>query len=110
MSWSLRVGAIQMRSTGDLVANLATCRTLAQSAVAEGAQVVILPECFAFLGRGEGDKLAVAEAFEVGQRTDGGPVLSMLREIATTHRVWVIGGGTPEIVPGDPKRTYNTAL
>src|SRR5262249_31587204 len=99
MSWSLRVGAVQMRSTADLAANLTVCRTLAQAAASEGAQAVILPECFAFLGRGEGDKLAVAEAFEVGQRTGGGPVLSALREIATTHRVWVIGGGTPEIVP-----------
>ena len=112
MSWKLRVAAVQMRSTGDLAANLATCRTLVAQAAADGAQVAILPECFAFLGRGEGDKLAIAEAFEPGggPRDGDGPVNQTLRELAISHRLWVIGGGTPEIVPGDPRRTYNTAV
>jgi predicted amidohydrolase len=34
----------------------------------------------------------------------------MLRELATRHGVWIVGGGTPERVPGDSRRTYNTAL
>src|SRR5262249_32947884 len=33
-----------------------------------------------------------------------------LRDLATKHGVWMIGGGTPEVVPNDPKRTYNTAV
>jgi len=37
-------------------------------------------------------------------------VLATLRELATRHGVWIVGGGTPEQVPGDPRRTYNTAL
>ena len=54
---------------------------------------------------GEGDKLKIAEA------TDGnGPIMSTLRELATQHGAWIIGGGTPEPIPGDPKRTYNTAV
>src|SRR5262245_17799343 len=105
MTWELRVGAIQMRSTGDLTSNLTACRGLTAQAAGEGAQVVVLPECFSFLGRGEGDKLAIAEVFE-----QAGPTMSMLREAATKHGVWMIGGGTPEVVPGDPKRTYNTAV
>jgi predicted amidohydrolase len=105
MSWELRVGAIQMRAVGDRTANLATCATLTGQAAREGAQLVVLPECFSFLGRGEGDKLAIAEVL------DGtGPTLSALRELATRHGVWLIGGGTPEVVPGDPRRTYNTAV
>ncbi len=105
MTWELRVGAVQLRSTADLAANLATCRELAARAASEGAKLVVLPECFAFLGRGEGDKLAIAESL------DGhGPIMTMLREIATRHGVWLIGGGMPETVPGDPKRTYNTAV
>jgi predicted amidohydrolase len=106
MSWQLRVGAVQMRSTGDLMTNLLTCGALTAQAAAEGAQLVVLPECFSFLGRGEGDKLAIAE--NVDLRT--GPVMTMLRDLATKHGVWMIGGGTPEIVPGDAKRTYNTAI
>ena len=105
MTWELRVGAVQMRSGGDLAANLAVCRDLVGQAAGDGAKLVVLPECFSFLGRGEGDKLAIAEDLATP-----GPVLGMLREAATQHGVWIVGGGTPERVPGDAKRTYNTAV
>ena len=107
--WQLRVGAIQLRSTADLAANLVTCRALVGRAAAEGAQLAVLPECFAFLGRGEGDKLATAETLDLAAG-HGGPVLDMLRDTATRHGIWVIGGGMAERVQGDPKRTYNTAV
>ena len=104
-SWQLRVGAVQLRSTDDVSANLATCSELAARAASEGAQLVVLPECFSFLGRREGDKLAMAEAL------DGkGPVMSTLRGLATKHGIWIVGGGTPELVPGDARRTYNSAI
>jgi nitrilase len=106
MTWQLRVAAVQMRSVGDLMTNLTACGALAAQAVAEGARLVVLPECFSFLGRGEGDKLAAAEVLD--HRT--GPVMTMLRDLATKHGIWLIGGGTPEVVAGDPKRTYNTAV
>jgi predicted amidohydrolase len=95
-----------MCSVGDLMTNLTTCGALTAQAAAEGAQLVVLPECFSFLGRSEGDKLAAAEVLE--HRT--GPVMTMLRDLATKHGIWLIGGGTPEVVPGDSKRTYNTAV
>jgi predicted amidohydrolase len=65
----------------------------------------VLPECFAFLGRGEGDKLAIAETLE-----GDGPIVGMLRELAARHGAWLVGGGMPERVPGDGKRTYNTCV
>ena len=105
MTWKLRIGAVQMCSIDDLAANLASTRALVDRAAAEGAQLVVLPECFSFLGRSEGDKLAIAEAL------DGrGAVAGALRELATKHGIWIVGGGTPELVPGDIRRTYNTAL
>jgi predicted amidohydrolase len=103
--WQLRVSAVQMRSTDDLAANLAACRALVGEAAADGAQLVVLPECFSFLGRREGDKLAIAETIE-----ERGPIRSTLSELATQHGVWIVGGGTPERIAGDPRRTYNTAL
>jgi predicted amidohydrolase len=103
--WELRVGAVQLRSTHDLMANLAKCAELAQEAVADGAQLVVLPECFSFLGRTERDKLEIAEALD-----GDGPVMSALRGMAAKHAVWIVGGGTPERVRGEPKRTYNTAV
>ena len=105
MSWQLRVGAIQVCSTGDLAANLATCARLAGEAAKDGANLVVLPECFNFLGRGEGDKLPHAEALD-----GSGPTMGMLRELATKHGMWVVGGGLPETVPGDTKRTFNTSV
>src|SRR3954471_13196033 len=105
MSWDLHVAAIQMRSVGDLIANLDVCKKLVGDAAAGGAKLVVLPECFSFLGRADGEKLKAAEVLD-----GSGPVLKALAELCTRHGVWIIGGGTPEIVPGDPKRAYNTAV
>ena len=105
MSWKLSVAAVQMCSTGDLAANLVRSRELVREAVHGGARLVVLPECFSFLGRGEGDKRRIAEALD-----GNGPVMTALRELATAHGVWLVGGGTPEIVAGDAARTYNTAV
>src|SRR5687767_9422867 len=92
MAWTLRVGAVQMCSTDDLPANLAVVRSLTARAADEGAKLVVLPECFSFLGRREGDKLPIAETL------DGtGPVLTTLRELATKHGIHIVGGGTPEV-------------
>jgi predicted amidohydrolase len=104
-SWQLRVGAVQLCSTSDVQANLAACRALVDRAAGEGAQLAVLPECFAFLGRGEGDKMPHAESLE-----RSGPILDTLRELATRHGIWLVGGGAPEIVPGDARRAYNTAI
>jgi predicted amidohydrolase len=107
MAWTLRVGAVQMRSIDDVAANLATCRELVARAAGDGARLVVLPENFAFLGRGERDKLAIAEVI---QERSGGPIISALRELATAHDVWIVAGGMAEVVAGDDRRTYNTAV
>ncbi len=105
MAWQLKVAAVQMRSIGDLAANLETVRLRVAEAAAAGARLVVLPECFSFLGRGEGDKMQAAEVLD-GQ----GRVLAALAALCTQHGLWIIGGGTPETVPGDAKRAYNTAV
>lgn len=109
MAWQLAVAAVQMRSVGDLDTNLELCRTLVGEAAAAGARLVVLPECFSFLGRAEGDKMVAAEVIESGP-THRGPVMAMLAALCTQHHIWIIGGGTPETVPGDDKRAYNTLV
>ena len=104
---SLTVAAVQLCSTDDLAANLATCRRLAAVAADGGAQVIVLPECFAFLGQREGDKMKAAEVIDAAAP---GPILSCLLELATGHRALIVGGGMPEVVAGDPGRAYNTAV
>ena len=54
--------AIQMTSGPDVAANLAAARGLLERARARGAVLAALPENFAFMGRKEADKRAVAEA------------------------------------------------
>jgi predicted amidohydrolase len=107
MSDPVSIAAVQLCSTDDLHANLATCRRLGDQAGAAGATLIVLPECFAFLGRREGDKMAHAEALDPARP---GPILACLLDLAERHRAVVIGGGMPEIVPGDPRRAYNTAV
>jgi predicted amidohydrolase len=104
--WELVTGAVQMSATDDLQRNLAVCRDRVADAAAAGARLVVLPECFAFLGAREGDELAVAETLDAAHP---GPIFETLIDLATRHRVWLIGGGLPERVPGDAQRTYNTA-
>jgi predicted amidohydrolase len=94
-----------MCSRDDLVENLSTVKRLTAEAAAQGAQLVVLPECFAFLGRSERDKLAVAEDL-----SSPGPILDTLRDLAATHGVHIVGGGMPERVRGDERRTFNTAV
>jgi len=105
MTWQLNVAAVQMRSIGDLTANLEVCRKLVGEAAAAGAKLVVLPECFSFLGAREGDKMAAAEVLD-----GSGPVMQLLGELCRKHGIWIIGGGTPETVPGDAKRAYNTCV
>ena len=107
MSSSLTVGAVQLCSSDDLAANLATCTRLGAEAADRGARVIVLPECFAFLGRREGDKMAFAEILDAAAP---GPILSCLIDLATRHRALVVGGGLPETVPGEERRAYNTAV
>jgi len=106
---TFNAAAGEMTARDDVDANLAHCAQIAEKAADRGAQLLVLPENFAFLGRKERDKFAVAE--EIG--SSPGPIVSALMDIATRHKLWVIGGGMPELVNGqtDPiERTYNTAV
>jgi len=95
-----------MRSTADLAANLAICRDLTAQAVSAGARMVLLPECFSLLGQSERDRLAVAEVLE----HQTGPVMATLTDLAAKHGIWLIGGGTPEAIPSQTRRSFNTAV
>jgi predicted amidohydrolase len=98
--------AAQMCATEDLNANLAICEALAADAAGRGAKLLVLPECFAFLGRREGDKNAVAESLDA---QPPGPIVATLARIARAHQMWVIGGGMPERAAADD-RSFNTAV
>ena len=97
-------GLVQVTSKGDVAANLETCARLAAEGRARGAELVVLPENFAFVGDHEQDKFAIAERIE-----DGGPIVTALRRIAKDNRQWVFAGGMPERSGRDP-HVHNTCV
>jgi nitrilase len=106
--------AAQLTSTADVSGNLTTCARLAAEAAAKGAELLILPENFAFLGSSDRDKLAVAEEIDAAGPGSAaarpGPIVAALQGIARAHRMWVVGGGMPERLADDAGRTHNTAV
>ena len=94
---------IQLSSQDDVSRNLARATLLIGEAARAGAQVVALPENFAYVGDEEG-KLSIAE------RVDGkGPILSAIGAAAREHAVHVIAGGMPELSE-DRQKPYNTSV
>jgi nitrilase len=85
----MKIAAVQMVSTPRVATNLETARRLVGRAAGEGAQLVVLPEYFCFMGTSDRDKIGIAE------RPGDGPIQQMLAESAREHRVWLIGGTLP---------------
>ncbi|HEV3105699.1 MAG TPA: carbon-nitrogen hydrolase family protein [Trinickia sp.] len=102
-----RVAALQMVSTPDRERNLDQAAQLIAEAAGDGAQLVLLPEYFCFMGHKETDKLAIRESY------GDGPIQRFLADAARRHRVWVIGGTLPLAVTEpapDASRVLNTTL
>jgi deaminated glutathione amidase len=98
-----RVAAVQMTSNEDVERNLETAVRLTREAAADGAALIVLPECFALLGP-EQNKLAIAEALP-----EGGPILARLRELARTVGVELVLGGFWERA-SDPGKVRNACV
>lgn len=82
-----KVGVVQMTSRGDVEENLEATERLVSMAADDGAKLVLVPECFAYLGREEG-KLEIAEPLP-----EGGPILERMRALATSRGVDLVLGG-----------------
>jgi nitrilase len=99
-----RFAALQMTSGPDVSENLRTAGELLGEAAAQGADVALLPENFAFMGRGDADKRAIAEP-------DGsGPIQDFLAAAAARHRVFVIAGTIPLRSAAADGRVHNSTL
>jgi predicted amidohydrolase len=99
---SYLAAAIQMTSTPNLEKNLIEAEELIDLAMRRGAELVCLPENFAFLGKEE-DKLA--HASEIALKTE-----KFLKTMAQRFQVTILGGGFPVPIVGNPTKAYNTAL
>src|SRR6266566_3273209 len=98
-----RVGAVQMISGVDVAANFAQAEPLIAEAADKGAQLVLLPENFGFMGLHAKDKIAIRE------RDGDGIQQTFLSTTARRHRIVLIGGSVP-IVCDDPSRIKQALL
>jgi len=98
---SLRVSLIQICSNDHLLQNLKTCRELIVQAKQAGAEFVLLPENFSFLGH-EDEKLKNAALIQ--QESE-----SFLTNLSRELGVWILGGGYAAISP-DEQKVYNQSM
>jgi nitrilase len=85
----MKAAAIQMTSTREVGRNLEDAASLIAAAVAQDAELVILPENFSFLGAQDADRRAAAEP------PGRGPAQDFLADQARSHGVWIVGGTIP---------------
>lgn len=97
----LVVAAIQMTSSENKAANLATAARLLEHAAQRGARMAALPETFACLG----DPRVMLENAE----PIPGPTTDELCRLAARHKMYVIGGSLFEKTVGR-RKAYNTSV
>jgi deaminated glutathione amidase len=92
-----RAAVIQMCSGPQVEANLAQAGALLEAAAEAGARLAVLPENFSFLGRGEADRIEVAE------QPGHGPAQDFLAAQARELGLWIVGGTLPVLQPGEAR-------
>lgn len=84
-----KVALVQMVSSANIYENLKQIETFMAEAREAQAELVVLPENFAFMGVNEIDKLQIAEVDNVG------PIQEKISRLAKKMGLWVIAGTLP---------------
>lgn len=92
-----RVAAVQMVSTADVQANVASASRLIREAVQQGAQLIVLPENFAVLDGGPQTQFAEREG------DFSGLLQGTLSELSRTHAMYIVAGTIPLITRPAPQ-------
>ena len=83
------VAIAQMCSSSDVNENLVVVKNLVEQAAHNSAEMILLPENFAYMGRNEQDKLSIAE-------TPGeGLIQDFIKTLAIQNNIWIIAGTIP---------------
>ncbi|MDF2940772.1 MAG: putative enzyme [Gammaproteobacteria bacterium] len=98
-----KIAAIQMSSTSAIGTNLLTAQFLMTRAVEAGANVIVLPEHFAFIGSNESDILLIKEQYGHGRIQD------FIAAQASELGVWIVGGTIP-IASGDESKVFSSSI
>jgi len=91
----VRVAAVQLNSTADPSANLASADRLTRAAAADGAKLIVLPEKWTAIGSDEQQR-------EAAETLDG-PAIAWARALARELEVDLVAGSILERVPGHEK-------
>jgi len=102
-----RIAAVQMVSTPRVEDNLRTAARLVADAVAQGAELVALPEYFPIMGMHEGDKVKVREGDAA--QGGGGRIQDFLAATARQHHIWLVGGSIP-LLASEPDKVLNSSV
>jgi len=97
----MRAAAVQLNATPDLDRNLERADRHTRAAAADGAQLVVLPEKWSALGRGE--------ALIAGAQPLDGPAIGWARAIAGELGIDLVAGSIAERVEGQ-ERLHNTSV
>lgn len=84
-----RVALVQMVSSAKVTENLHKVEQFLIQAREKEAELVVLPENFAFMGINETDKLQIAEAYSQG------PIQQKISQLAKQLGIWVVAGTIP---------------
>jgi predicted amidohydrolase len=98
-----RIAALQMVSGPRVADNLLIAGQLIETAVAQGAQMVALPEYFPIIGAADADRVRAREDF------GHGPIQDWLAETAQRYGIWIFAGSLP-LTAADPEKMRNTSL
>lgn len=98
-----RMAALQMVSGPRVADNLASAGKLIEEAVAQGAQLVALPEYFPIIGAADADRVRAREDF------GHGPIQDWLAETAQRHGLWLFAGSIP-LTAASPDKMRNSSL
>src|SRR4051794_24897426 len=100
----MRVAAVQLNSTADFERNLERADRFTRAAAADGAQLVVLPEKWSALGRGETLR-ARAQPLD-------GPAIAWARATARELGIDLVAGSIAELPAErtEPSRLRNTSV
>ncbi len=95
----LNIASIQMVSCANFDKNLNCAETLIRRAALSGAQMVVLPEYFAFMGLNERAK------FDLVEKPGKGVIQSMMSKLADELSLWIVAGSHP-VESGELERPF----
>ena len=95
------VAALQITSTSNVEVNFAEAEEQIELAARRGAELIGLPENFAFLGEDD-EKLELSSELSI-------KCVNFLKTMSQRYQVFLLGGGYP-VPAGDNSHTFNRAL